>query len=362
MNRVSLDSVVITILVKIVFMVQAMKSFLFRVFLTCIFLTCTSIILVTNTVKTKFEGPRYDLKEPSKVYGITKKDMTPTNASTMLNVSKTITTPFYAHVTYITNPSTICDSFKTYNGTKILMLVKSSPENFHLRKWIRFKSQFYKDFKDAVKTLFLLGHSASRDPDILKESRAYGDIIQGSFQDAYRNLTYKTVMGYRWMSEYCKDSEFVVYKDDDFKINIVNLMKHIKGHKAPQTMFMGNLVKKGRMIYRNPKHKWYLSKEDYPQNVLPPYFPGGVYLVSATIAKQLVSNFHSVKWLPIDDVYIGLVAQKLNITLTHSKLFEFKNCDKFHANLACREFTRPQEVLDAWRTMTIYDIEHKKTS
>ncbi|XP_061196983.1 beta-1,3-galactosyltransferase 5-like [Saccostrea echinata] len=343
-------------------MVQAMKSFLFRVFLTCVFLTCTSIILVTNTVKTNQEGPRYDLKEPSAVYGITKKDLPPTNGSSILNVSKTTATPFYAHITYITNPSTICDSFKTYNGTKILMLVKSSPENFHLRKWIRFKSQTYKDYKDSVKTLFLLGQSATRDKDLLKESKVFGDIIQGSFIDAYRNLTYKTVMGYRWMSEYCVHSEFVVYRDDDFKINIVNLMKQIKAHKAPQTMFMGLLVKKGHMIYRNPKHKWYLSKEDYPQKVLPPYFPGGAYLVSTTIAKKLVSNFHLVKWLPIDDVYIGLVAQKSNISLTHSKLFEFKNCDKFHTSLACREFTRPQEVLDAWRAVTVDDLEKTKTS
>ncbi|XP_062580816.1 beta-1,3-galactosyltransferase brn-like, partial [Saccostrea cucullata] len=262
----------------------------------------------------------------------------------------------------ITNPSSICDSFKTYNGIKILILVKSSPENFHFRKWVRFKIQNYINLRDSVKTVFLLGQSVTRDKDVLKESKIYGDIIQGSFVDAYRNLTYKTIMGYRWMSKYCEDSEFIVCKDDDFKINIVNIVKQIKAHKEPKTMFIGRLVEKGNTIYRDPNHKWYLSKEDFPENVLPPYFPGGAYIVSATIAKKLVSNFHLVKWLPIDDVYIGLVAQKSNITLTHSKLFEFNNCDRFHENLACREFTRPQELLQAWKYVVLDDLEKSRAS
>ncbi|XP_048741596.2 beta-1,3-galactosyltransferase brn-like [Ostrea edulis] len=341
-----------------------MQRFLLNVFLTCMFLTCMTIIVITNTVKNNpllVQSPNTE-NQPSSVLAITERHYPPQNNTanqTSLQVSTPV--PFFSHITYISNPTTICDSFKTYNGTKILMLVKSSPGNFHLRKWIRYKTKSYKDFKDSVKTIFLLGKSDKWDEDILKECEKNGDIIQGSFIDAYRNLTYKTVMGYRWLSEHCADSEFVVFRDDDFKVNFVNLIQQIKSHKNPQSMFMGLLINKGRTIYRDPKHKWYLSKTDYPKSVLPPYFPGGAYLVSTSIARNLSSNFHLVKWLPIDDVYIGLVAQKVGVNLTHSKLFAFKNCDKFSTIMACREFSRPQEVLEAWRAVTVDDLQQTRT-
>lgn len=106
----------------------------------------------------------------------------------------------------------------------------------------------------------------------------------------------------------------------------------------------------------DPKHKWYLSKKDYPKDTLPPYFPGGAYIVSTVIAKKLASNFHLVKWIPIDDVYIGLVAHTLDITLTHSKLFGMGDCKHYKIHLACREFTRPDEVLAAWKTLTMFNL------
>lgn len=241
------------------------------------------------------------------------------------------------------------------------MLVKSSPDNFHLRNWIRFQNQQDNEFKDSIKTVFLLGESSSSEENIKKESQKFGDIVQGSFMDTYRNLTYKTVMGYRWLSEHCSHADFVLYKDDDFKINRKNIMHKLKSPKNPDSLFAGFLVKNGKGIYRDPKHKWYLSKKDYPKDILPPYFPGGAYIVSTVIAKKLASNFHLVKWIPIDDVYIGLVAQTLNITLTHSKLIGMGDCKHYKIHLACREFTRPNDVLAAWKSLTMFNLERRKS-
>ena len=35
--------------------------------------------------------------------------------------------------------------------------------------------------------------------EIIAESREHGDLVQGSFLDTYRNLTYKSVMGHVWV-------------------------------------------------------------------------------------------------------------------------------------------------------------------
>lgn len=328
-----------------VFLQSAMARFLQNVFFTCVLLTFMALVVITNSIKST------PLPEPLTSHAI-KSSVLPSNRNI---------TQWSAYLPYLKNPTTICDSFKTFDGIKILVLVKSSPENFHLRSWIRYKADKNQEFKDSVRTVFLLGQSGSRDKDILKESQVHGDIVQGSFVDAYRNLTLKTIMGYRWLSEHCANSDYVVYKDDDFRIHFGNLIKQFKAQKNKDSIFIGHLVQKGKMIYRDPKHKWYLSKEDYPKNILPPYFPGGAYVVSTSIARKLASNFEKVKIIPIDDVYIGLVAQTLTITLTHSKLFGVGNCDNFQKNIACREFSKPDEVLDAWKTMTVYNLEKTKT-
>ena len=37
-----------------------------------------------------------------------------------------------------------------------------------------------------------------------EESRQHGDLVQGSFSDTYRNLTYKNLLGKLWVSTFCR--------------------------------------------------------------------------------------------------------------------------------------------------------------
>ena len=69
---------------------------------------------------------------------------------------------------------------------------------------------------------FMLGYS----PDVRnlgvieQENLLYEDIVQGNFLDTYKNLTYKTVMGHMWVSNFCSQAEFVVKADDDIYIDL----------------------------------------------------------------------------------------------------------------------------------------------
>lgn len=360
-----------------VLLLAMVRRFLVNGLLTCMILTFLVMFAFSKSVQKTHKPIQNDLKRTSNISPsdttttgtpnpITTHTPLPRDQNRTLNpettpMIKSGGQPMFPHLPYIRNPSTICDTFRTLNGTKLLVLVKSSPENFHLRNWIRFKNQQVQEFRDYIKTVFLIGKSLSSEENIKKESEKFGDIVQGSFMDTYRNLTHKTIMGYKWLSEHCTHADFVVYKDDDFKMNFGNVMHQLKSHKDPNTLFIGFLLKNGKAIYRDPKHKWYLSKTDYPNDTLPPYFPGGAYIVSTAIAKKLASNFHLVKWIPIDDVYIGLVAQTLNISLTHSKLFGIGDCKNYKTHLACREFTRPNEVLSAWKTLAMVNLERTKT-
>jgi hypothetical protein len=52
----------------------------------------------------------------------------------------------------------------------------------------------------------------------------YHDLLQGSFQDAYRNMTYKHIMALKWALYYCPGVRYVLKSDDDIFVNTPVLM------------------------------------------------------------------------------------------------------------------------------------------
>jgi hypothetical protein len=70
--------------------------------------------------------------------------------------------------------------------------------------------------------VFLLGETRKqRDQDLLEiENKEHGDLVQGTFMDTYRNLTYKNIMGKLWITQFCKQAEFVIKTDDDTYIDL----------------------------------------------------------------------------------------------------------------------------------------------
>ena len=55
------------------------------------------------------------------------------------------------------------------------------------------------------------------------ENQLYGDLVQGDFLDTYRNLTYKTVLGHMWVSNFCNQAEFVVKTDDEIYVDLYGM-------------------------------------------------------------------------------------------------------------------------------------------
>ena len=66
----------------------------------------------------------------------------------------------------------------------------------------------------------------------------YGDLIQGNFMDTYRNLTYKSIMGHMWVSNFCNQAEFVVKTDDEIYVDIYGtyeVTRRFLGSKVQET-------------------------------------------------------------------------------------------------------------------------------
>ena len=76
-----------------------------------------------------------------------------------------------------------------------------------------------------TRLVFMLGSTSntSLQREIELENLNTRDIVQGNFLDTYRNLTYKSVMGHLWVSEFCQNADYVVKSDDDIYNDLYGL-------------------------------------------------------------------------------------------------------------------------------------------
>lgn len=120
----------------------------------------------------------------------------------------------------------------SFHTLRIVLLVKSSVENFHRRMAIRNSWGYEKRFSDVpVRTIFLLGVHFNDDELKTKvnlESSTYQDIMQAEFYDSYYNNTIKTMMGFKWALDHCSNSKFYMFVDDDMYVSVKNVLKFIR--------------------------------------------------------------------------------------------------------------------------------------
>lgn len=87
-----------------------------------------------------------------------------------------------------------------------------------------------------LKVIFLLGQTPSNETQsqIIAESDQFGDIVQESFLDSYNNLTLKSVMLLKWVTNNCLDRvRFIMKCDDDVFVNVPNLLHILLGGIVP---------------------------------------------------------------------------------------------------------------------------------
>ena len=167
-----------------------------------------------------------------------------------------------------------------------------------------------------VKLFFILGTHPliSMNSEIQKESKQYDDIIQGNFFDAYVNMTLKSLLGLKYVSEYCKDVKYMFKSDDDMIVNIPYLLEILE-QKQLHRSIMGPL-NTGSMVFR--VGKWKINARDFPFISYPPYESGSGYVITNDIVRELYNASHYVRYFHVDDAYITGVLGKI-IQVNHEK-------------------------------------------
>lgn len=182
----------------------------------------------------------------------------------------------------------------------------------------------------TIKRIFLLAKQDLTDrrnvmhQDLLeREAEEYQDILQGDFQDSFRNLTLKDIMFLGWQQIYCPKVQFIFKGDDDVFVNIFNVMRYVESQNitVQRSMFTGSVLYPSPRI-TNPKSKYYVSSNLWPEKYYPPYVSGGGFIMSSFVARQIFEAAKILPIIPIDDAFVGICLQKLGVAPINHKGFK----------------------------------------
>jgi beta-1,3-galactosyltransferase 1 len=186
------------------------------------------------------------------------------------------------------------------------------------------KNDFYK-----TRLVFLVGTGNTSDMEkVLTESDHYKDVILGSFQDTYRNLTTKSVFMLKWISSYCANVKYGLKADDDVFVNIPNLISVMNTKRRKVDKFIIGSKQIGAKPIQDINSKWYTPKHDFGENVYPPYVCGPAYAFTISAAKSLYNVTRTERPFWLEDIYItGLCARAAGIPRFEHSGFTYQKRD-----------------------------------
>ncbi|XP_053679819.1 uncharacterized protein LOC128730765 [Anopheles nili] len=216
---------------------------------------------------------------------------------------------------------------------------------------------------------------------IVNESEVFGDIIQESFIDSYNNLTLKTVMMLKWVTNNCDGKvKFIMKCDDDTFVNVPNLLHVLLGgtvplYKAALSFYDSNTVavksSKNRLVAGkhlltgflfceakpivDTSSKWYSPTYMYNKNVYPNYLSGTAYLMNFEVAKALYRASLTTPIFHLEDVYLtGIVADRAKIRRRHHPLFFYSYTKDLCAlrGMISQHQLQPSEIRTAFDYVT----------
>ncbi|GAA6098031.1 beta-1,3-galactosyltransferase 2-like [Tachysurus ichikawai] len=227
--------------------------------------------------------------------------------------------PYPNKYRFILDQPHACDRHNPY----IVIIVPVAPHDMKARNAIR--STWGNDslVKDGdVLVLFLLGLPNGSDfimqqVRIHQENQRHRDLLQSNFIDSYRNLTIKTMVMMEWLRDRCPQAYYAAKVDADMLINVVALTKMLLGPKSYHSNYITGLVWYDNVVIRDQSSKFYVPYEVYSKSVYPPYPLGMCYIISMDLPEKILDVSKKIKPIFIEDAYIGLCLEQLQITPTN---------------------------------------------
>ncbi|XP_006817744.1 beta-1,3-galactosyltransferase 1-like [Saccoglossus kowalevskii] len=220
---------------------------------------------------------------------------------------------------FIANPISRCQI-----SPFLTMITPSSPEEFVAREFARkYRGNVQDVLQHEIIHLFIIGKPTENKnvvtAKLLNESHSYGDIILIDVLDSYKNLTLKTIMMLKWISNYCSRTKYLLKVDNDVLVNLINLIRLLES--APSSSFVTGKVSEHPFAFRRLTVKNPVTKEEWPLTNYPPVAVGTSYVISGDVVKKLYQASLYTKLLNIEDVYVGILLSVIGVRPQHNEGF-----------------------------------------
>lgn len=218
---------------------------------------------------------------------------------------------------YVINNQDLCSSGLPLD---LLIWVHSGPANLRRRVALRETWANPHNMPASLKTKMVFFLGVTKDEKLQKkleyESELYRDLVQESYVDSYRNLTYKAMSGLKWIDKYCMNISLVLKSDDDMLVYTEKLMSHIQSLTEYPKPIRNTIICDvwvNRKVERGKGMKW--SESEFTRDHYPTYCPGLALILSADLIAKLWHQALETKYFWVDDVFFtGLLVEKFNVT------------------------------------------------
>ncbi|KAI8116813.1 hypothetical protein FF38_04155 [Lucilia cuprina] len=213
----------------------------------------------------------------------------------------------------------------------------------------------------GIQRVFLLAAVPEREHFITQsqlqnEQKRFGDLLQGNFKEAYRNLSYKHIMGLKWSATECRKARFIIKIDDDIVYDIFQVKRYLDALElenptlTSSSHLLAGYILDAKPVIRLQANKWYVSEQEYAGNVYPDYLSGWLYITNPQTALRLVKQSTNSPIFWIDDTWVtGILREPLAIPLQRLNSWfsanpDFLNCcvrDLKASSLECDLYVGP---------------------
>ena len=191
----------------------------------------------------------------------------------------------------------------------------------------------------------------------LQEASYYNDVIIGDFLDTYNNLIIKTFMTLYWTSTGIT-CQYLLKTDDDVFVRVPKVVHWLQKEGFPKPLY-GGVISPHQNVSRNPSGKWRLTKEQYSEDIFPPFCYGAFYVISTDTIPKII-NYRTIrKPFHTDDAYVAVALSHYGVNAIRIPGFDFKHPfeDRTRVELICA--TAMAHQLD-FSTMLKYQAFYQK--
>ncbi|XP_063697454.1 lactosylceramide 1,3-N-acetyl-beta-D-glucosaminyltransferase-like [Culicoides brevitarsis] len=258
------------------------------------------------------------------------------------------------------------------DGIDLAVFVESAPDNFLTRHAIRrtWANQTENGKFGRFRVYFTLGTVSTKQKqgELILENYQFQDLIQGSFVDHYRNLTYKHVMSLKWAKYFCGSAKVVLKTNDDVMFNMPFLLSSFKTNFWEKIYDENRDFVYGRLFHENPigrssKDRHRVTEEELQGKFYPDYIGGfAIFYAQSTVGK-IYEVANNLPFLWIEDAFVSGVAREktginatdggyLTFDMPSKKVQEFVNLNQTDVKnffVACYNFDIVAEGDAVWK-------------